>query len=182
VYSILRFVGLGGLPDRDGKAGSVCFVQGIAHPISLARMVMEQTPHVMLVGAGAERFAREGGITQQANTLSKQAREAWEAWRVESKYKPLDCTLTMRLGPLRALVWEKPCFEHLRPSLQLNVCEPEIRRNKRANMPTTRASRLEYLLSTKLVSTARMLYTRDLHMPAIQRCLQPRATIDVGAL
>lgn len=95
-------VGLGGLPDRDGivtldasimsgdcRAGSVCFIQGIAHPISLARMIMEQTPHVMLVGAGAERYASEHGITQSANTLTKQAREAWDAWHVESKYKPV---------------------------------------------------------------------------------------------
>ncbi|MFN5875492.1 MAG: isoaspartyl peptidase/L-asparaginase, partial [Ignavibacteria bacterium] len=76
-------VGLSGLPDRDGivtldasimsgkgPAGSVCFVQGIAHPISLARRVMEKTPHVMIVGAGAERFARENGMSQRENSLS----------------------------------------------------------------------------------------------------------------
>ena len=58
-----RSVGLGGLPDRDGhvtldasimgpdgNAGSVCFLENIVHPISVARMVMENTPHVMLAG------------------------------------------------------------------------------------------------------------------------------------
>ncbi|MCX6141044.1 MAG: N(4)-(beta-N-acetylglucosaminyl)-L-asparaginase [Candidatus Kapabacteria bacterium] len=95
-------VGLGGLPDRDGivtldasimtgdcRAGSVCFVQGIAHPISLARMVMERTPHVILAGAGAERYAREQGMTQLPNELTKAARSAWEAWCKEKKYAPV---------------------------------------------------------------------------------------------
>lgn len=95
-------VGLGGLPDRDGivtldacimhgdgRAGSVCFVQGIKHPISVARMVMEQTPHVMLVGKGAEQFAREHGITQRENTLTPASREAWTKWLTEKKYKPV---------------------------------------------------------------------------------------------
>ena len=95
-------VGLGGLPDRDGnvtldacimhgdgRAGSVCFVQGIKHPISVARMVMEQTPHVMLVGKGAEQFAREQGITQRENTLTPASREAWTKWLAEKKYKPV---------------------------------------------------------------------------------------------
>jgi len=95
-------VGLSGLPDRDGivtldasimsgkgPAGSVCFVQGIAHPISVARMVMEKTPHVMIVGAGAERFARENGMSQRENSLSEGARKAWEEWLKEKKYKPV---------------------------------------------------------------------------------------------
>jgi N4-(beta-N-acetylglucosaminyl)-L-asparaginase len=95
-------VGLSGLPDRDGivtldacimagdgRAGSACFLQGIAHPISLARMVMDKTPHVMLVGAGAERFARENGIVQKSNTLSAEAKKAWEKWLREKKYNPI---------------------------------------------------------------------------------------------
>lgn len=95
-------VGLSGLPDRDGivtldacimsgdgRAGSACFLQGIAHPISLARIVMEKTPHVMLVGPGAERFARENGITQKPNALSAEAKKAWEQWLTEKKYKPV---------------------------------------------------------------------------------------------
>jgi N4-(beta-N-acetylglucosaminyl)-L-asparaginase len=95
-------VGLGGLPDRDGivtldacimdgdgRAGSVCFVQGIEHPVSVARMVMERTPHVMLAGAGAERFAREHGVHQRVNALSDQARTAWEEWKKTSHYAPV---------------------------------------------------------------------------------------------
>lgn len=95
-------VGLGGLPDRDGivtldacimhgdgRAGSVCFVQGIKHPISVARMVMEQTPHVMLVGKGAEQFAREQGIKQLDNTLTTESWRAWTKWLAEKKYKPV---------------------------------------------------------------------------------------------
>ena len=70
-----RTVGLGGWPDRDGivtvdaavmpddgRAGAVAYCRGIAHPIELARLVMEKTPHVMLVGEGAQRFAKEQGI------------------------------------------------------------------------------------------------------------------------
>lgn len=95
-------VGLGGLPDRDGivtldacimhgdgRAGSVCFVQGIKHPISVARMVMEQTPHVMLVGKGAEQFAREHGIKQHDNKLTTESWRAWTKWLAEKKYRPV---------------------------------------------------------------------------------------------
>lgn len=94
-------VGLGGLPDRDGNvtldacimdsngnAGSVCFLQYIKHPISVARKVMEDTPHVMLAGDGALRFALEKGF-QKENLLTEKARKAWEKWRKTSDYKPL---------------------------------------------------------------------------------------------
>lgn len=86
-------VGYGGLPDRTGRvtldacimdhqgnAGSVTYVQRILHPISLARRVMEKTPHVMLSGAGAEAFARAEGFPEQ-NLLSPQAKAAWQAWK-----------------------------------------------------------------------------------------------------
>lgn len=95
-------VGLGGFPDRDGivtldasimhsddKAGSVSFVQGIEHPISLARMVMEKTPHVMLVGSGAELFAKQQGVTILPNALTDQTKKAWENWLKEKNYKPV---------------------------------------------------------------------------------------------
>lgn len=94
-------VGIGGLPDRDGhvtldacimdhtqNAGSVCFVQDVAHPITLARNVMEDTPHVMLAGAGAEQYARELGMPK-TELLTEQARKAWENWRKTSDYKPV---------------------------------------------------------------------------------------------
>ena len=85
-------VGIGGWPDRDGKVsldacimdeksdcGSVAFVQNVLHPISLARMVKERTPHVMIVGDGAEQFAIEQGVPTQ-DLLTPNAREAWLKW------------------------------------------------------------------------------------------------------
>lgn len=93
-------VGYGGFPDRDGhvtldacimdefgNAGSVCFVQDFMHPISIARRVMEKTPHVMLVGDGAEQFALSEGFVKE-NILTEKAREEWEKWKVKSEYKP----------------------------------------------------------------------------------------------
>ncbi|MCX6311329.1 MAG: N(4)-(beta-N-acetylglucosaminyl)-L-asparaginase [Bacteroidetes bacterium] len=95
-------VGLGGFPDREGivtldasimdqngNAGSVAFVQGIEHPISLARAVMEKTPHVMIVGKGAELFAKSLGITQLQNALTDQTKKAWQDWLKEKNYKPV---------------------------------------------------------------------------------------------
>ena len=94
-------VGIGGLPDRDGhvtldaccmdhtgNAGSVCFVQGVLHPLSLARKVMEDTPHIMLAGAGAEQFAQELGM-ENVELLTDVSRRAWEEWRKTSDYKPV---------------------------------------------------------------------------------------------
>jgi isoaspartyl peptidase/L-asparaginase-like protein (Ntn-hydrolase superfamily) len=94
-------VGYGGFPDRDGhvtldacimdelgNAGSVSFLQHIMHPISVARRVMEKTPHVMLSGAGALQFALNEGFTKE-NLLTEKAKKALEEWRVESKYKPI---------------------------------------------------------------------------------------------
>jgi N4-(beta-N-acetylglucosaminyl)-L-asparaginase len=94
-------VGYGGYPDRDGNvtldacimdekgnAGSVCFLQNIMHPISVARKVMEHTPHVMLVGEGAYQFAlREGFIPQ--NLLTETSRKAWQDWLKKSEYRPI---------------------------------------------------------------------------------------------
>ena len=94
-------VGLGSRPDRDGvvtldaaimtddgRAGCVAFVQGVAHPISLARLVMEKTPHVLIVGAGAEQFARACGVEVAVPTLTPEAERQWRAWLVERKYEP----------------------------------------------------------------------------------------------
>jgi isoaspartyl peptidase/L-asparaginase-like protein (Ntn-hydrolase superfamily) len=96
-----RTVGLGGWPDRDGtvtldaalmqcdgRAGSVAFVRGVAHPIQLARLVMERTPHVMLAGAGAERFAREQGIEVRERPLDAEQHAKWQAWLQEKRYAP----------------------------------------------------------------------------------------------
>lgn len=94
-------VGYGGLPDRDGKVtldacimdelggcGSVAFLQHIDHPISVARMVMEKTPHVMLVGEGALQFALENGFKKK-NLLTKGSEKAWKEWTKKSEYKPV---------------------------------------------------------------------------------------------
>lgn len=93
-------VGYGGLPDRDGKvtldscimdetgnAGSVAFLQDILHPVSVARKVMEDTPHVMLVGEGARRFALDQGFPAQ-DLLTDEARRAWQEWLKTADYRP----------------------------------------------------------------------------------------------
>jgi isoaspartyl peptidase/L-asparaginase-like protein (Ntn-hydrolase superfamily) len=95
-----RSVGLGGLPDRDGKvtldaciqdhdgrAGAVAFIQEFEHPISIARSIMERTPHVLLVGAGAERWALENGFSRRLVEIPE-VRQAWREWLLTSEYKP----------------------------------------------------------------------------------------------
>ncbi len=94
-------VGLGGLPDREGKVtldacimdqenncGAVAFLQDIENPISVARKVMEDTKHVMLVGKGAKQFALEKGF-KETNLLTENAKKRWEDWKKESKYEPV---------------------------------------------------------------------------------------------
>lgn len=94
-------VGYGGLPDRDGRVtldacimgpngrcGSVCSIEHIMHPVTVARKVMEKTPHVILVGDGALEFALSQGM-EKVDLLTAKARKAWEEWKVESKYKPI---------------------------------------------------------------------------------------------
>ncbi len=95
-------VGLGGNPDRDGfvtldacimdenfNCGSVAFLERIKHPISVARRVMEKTPHVMLVGAGAQQFAIAEGFLLEEQKLSPDAKKAYEKWLQNSEYKPV---------------------------------------------------------------------------------------------
>ena len=92
-----RSVGIGGRPDRDGhvtldacimdeksRCGAVAFLEGIAHPISVARAVMEKTQHVMLVGEGAEKFALENGF-ETSKTPIPEVKKDWEKWRKENK-------------------------------------------------------------------------------------------------
>jgi N4-(beta-N-acetylglucosaminyl)-L-asparaginase len=94
-------VGYGGLPDRDGRVtldscimdehgncGAVMCLEHILHPISVARLVMERTPHVQLVGAGALQFALSQGFTKQ-NLLTPQSEAAWRNWLRTSKYDPM---------------------------------------------------------------------------------------------
>ncbi|HEY4653240.1 MAG TPA: N(4)-(beta-N-acetylglucosaminyl)-L-asparaginase [Cyclobacteriaceae bacterium] len=94
-------VGYGGLPDRDGNVtldscimdeqgncGSVAYLQHIKHPVSVARMVMERTPHVMLVGDGALKFALANGFRKE-KLLTKDAEKAWKEWLKTADYKPV---------------------------------------------------------------------------------------------
>ena len=88
-------VGYGGLPDREGKVtldacimdekgdcGSVAFLQHIEHPISVARRVMEVTPHVMLVGEGALKFALANGFKKK-DLLTDRAKQEWGKWKAD---------------------------------------------------------------------------------------------------
>ncbi len=94
-------VGYGGRPDRDGKVtldacimdekgncGSVCFLQHIKHPISVARKVMEDTPHVILSGEGALQFALSKGFTKE-NLLTDKSKGEYQEWLKNTEYKPV---------------------------------------------------------------------------------------------
>lgn len=93
-------VGYGGRPDRDGNVtldacimdskgnyGAVTALQHIMHPVSVARKVMENTPHVMLTGDGALQFALDSGFSK-TNLLTDRSKQEWEEWLVTSEYKP----------------------------------------------------------------------------------------------
>ncbi len=90
-------VGYGGIPDSSGKvtldacimdekgmAGSVAYIQHIKHPISVARLVMENTPHVMLSGKGALNFALENGFKKE-KLLTPKMKAEWKKWKKEKK-------------------------------------------------------------------------------------------------
>lgn len=93
-------VGRGGYPDRDGivtvdasimdgdgNCGSVVFLEKILHPVSVARAVMDRTPHVILAGSGALQFAREQGFPED-ELLTPEAKKAYEDWLKSGLYKP----------------------------------------------------------------------------------------------
>jgi N4-(beta-N-acetylglucosaminyl)-L-asparaginase len=95
-------VGLGGYPDRDGvvtldscimdeyaNCGAVAGIERIKHPVAVARKVMEKTPHVILVGAGAQQFALENGFPLESAELSDSAKTAYTEWLKKSEYKPV---------------------------------------------------------------------------------------------
>ena len=90
-----RSVGIGGRPDSAGhvtldacimdhqsKCGAVAYLEGIAHPISVARSVMENTQHVMLVGEGAEKYAKSEGF-EKIKTPLKEVKKDWKTWKKE---------------------------------------------------------------------------------------------------
>ncbi len=95
-------VGLAANPDRDGKVtldasimddkgncGGVAFLQHIQHPISVARKLMETTPHVFMVGEGAEQFALQNGFEKMSDQLSPEAEAEYKKWLQKSEYKPV---------------------------------------------------------------------------------------------
>jgi N4-(beta-N-acetylglucosaminyl)-L-asparaginase len=94
-------IGYGGLPDRDGKVtldacimdefyncGSVMALEHIVHPISVARMVMDKTPHIILAGDGALQFALANGFKKE-NLLTASSEKAWKEWLKTAKYEPV---------------------------------------------------------------------------------------------
>ncbi|MEO6582865.1 MAG: N(4)-(beta-N-acetylglucosaminyl)-L-asparaginase [Ferruginibacter sp.] len=95
-------VGLGGYPDRDGivtldasimqgngNCGGVAGLERIKHPIAVARKVMENTPHLLLVGNGAQQFALENGFELEPAALAPESENAYKKWLKKSEYKPI---------------------------------------------------------------------------------------------
>jgi N4-(beta-N-acetylglucosaminyl)-L-asparaginase len=74
--------------DEFANCGSVAFLERIKHPIQVARKVMENTPHVFLVGSGAQQFALSQGFVLEKEGLSKEAQIEYEKWLKKSEYKP----------------------------------------------------------------------------------------------
>ncbi len=101
-------VGYGGLPDRDGNVtldacimdelggcGSVMCIENMMHPVSVARLVMEKTPHVVLVGKGAFEFALKNGFKKE-NLLTPNSEKIWKEWLKTSKYDPMETMKHMK--------------------------------------------------------------------------------------
>ena len=95
----VKSVGYGGYPDKDGRVtldacimdenqqcGSVACLEHIMHPIAVARLVMDKTPHVMLVGNGALEFALEHGFKKE-NLLTSETIEEWKYIQKEMESK-----------------------------------------------------------------------------------------------
>lgn len=96
----INSVGYGGLPDSSGQvtldacimdekgnAGSVVCLRNIMHPVSVARKIMENTPHVILAGEGALKFAVSRGFEEE-DLLTPESRKAWEDWKIAGKSAP----------------------------------------------------------------------------------------------
>lgn len=119
-------VGLGGYPDREGivtldacimdeksNCGAVAAIERIKHPISVARKVMETTPHVFLAGQGAQDFALANGFTLESPELSVSAKRAYEEWKVKSDYHPqINIEKKQSGGPFAPNRFEDGSFNH----------------------------------------------------------------------
>lgn len=94
-------VGKGGAPDREGNvtldacimapngdAGAVVYLKNNTHAVSVARKVMEETPHVMLAGEGADQFAQQQDF-QKEELLTESSEKAYREWLKNKEYKPL---------------------------------------------------------------------------------------------
>jgi N4-(beta-N-acetylglucosaminyl)-L-asparaginase len=122
-------VGLGAYPDRDGivtldasimdefaNCGSVAFLQHIKNPISVARKLMETTPHVFLAGEGAERFAVQNGFARQPEKLSPEAEKAYREWLKKSKYEPVINIENMKKNGQTSMLAAPPVFDDGTPN------------------------------------------------------------------
>jgi len=119
-------VGLGGFPDRDGivtldacimdekaNCGAVAGLEKIKHPISVARKVMETTPHVMLVGQGAQQFALQNGFKLESGELSDDAKKAYKQWLEKSLYKPeINIEKKQGNGPFAPMFFDDGTLNH----------------------------------------------------------------------
>ncbi|MBS1773180.1 MAG: N(4)-(beta-N-acetylglucosaminyl)-L-asparaginase [Bacteroidetes bacterium] len=118
-------VGLNAMPDRDGivtldacimdefnNCGSVAAIEQIDHPISVARLIMEKTPHVMLVGAGAQQFAVANGFKLKGLKLTPGQEAAYKAWREKSHYEPVKNIEKGEHGPFAPEIMESGEYNH----------------------------------------------------------------------
>jgi N4-(beta-N-acetylglucosaminyl)-L-asparaginase len=126
-------VGLDGYPDRDGivtldscimdeysNCGAVAGLERIKHPVSVARKIMETTPHVLLVGAGAQQFAVQNGFPLESGELSESAKKAYADWLKKSEYKPVINIENLPVrqagkkgnGPFAPMFFEDGSFNH----------------------------------------------------------------------
>ena len=121
-------VGLDAWPDRDGNVtldacimngngdcGAVSFLEQIKHPVSVARKVMENTPHVLLSGEGAQEFAVANGFKLESGELSSAARREWREWLKKSEYKPA-VNVENRKPPKGILQFAPYYFENGKPN------------------------------------------------------------------
>ena len=119
-------VGLGGYPDRDGivtldagmmegsgGCGAVAGLQKIKHPISVAKKIMETTPHILLVGDGAQQFALQNGFRLESGALSAKSKKVYQEWLKKSEYKPeINVENKKSNGPFAPMYFEDGSLNH----------------------------------------------------------------------